>query len=123
MDYNHFIGMESFEFLIWLDENFPITIPQAITTAEDMEMAAAQLLQLSSQYAYIAELASWFKVATRQTKRDGLKEDYEDMVDKRDAVDNKMKSIEQAYKGISRAVTIRTENNAELRMTGSKFIA
>ena len=37
------------------------------------------------------------------------------MVDKKDAVENKASAIKQAYAGISRAVAIRMENNAELR--------
>ena len=123
MDYKRLKDMKSFEFLCWLEETFPTRIPERVNTKEDMDAAAGELLRLSSEYAYISSLASWFKVATRDAKRNEPKADYEDMVDKKEAVENKQKAIEQSYKGISRAVSIRIENNAELRMTGYRYSA
>ena len=119
MDYSNFKNMTSYEFLCWLEETFPVRIPERITSKNDMDVAANELLKLSSEYAYMSTLSSWFKMATREAKRYESKEEYENMVDKRDACEAKLKSIEQSYKGISRAVTIRMENNAELRMTGA----
>lgn len=123
MDYQHFLDMGTYEFLTWLNKTFPTYVPQSIKTSQDMERAADELLKLSSMYAYITELASWFKIATREAKRTKVKSEYENMVDKKDAVENKASAIKQAYAGISRAVAIRMENNAELRMTGSKYVA
>ena len=48
---------------------------------------------------------------------------YEDMVDKKDIIENKSKAIKQAYSGISRAVSVKIENNQELKMTGARIAA
>ncbi|MBP3781713.1 MAG: hypothetical protein J6I68_00530 [Butyrivibrio sp.] len=123
MDFNYLKKMTPYEFLNWLNQTFPVHIPQKIVTIEDMDAASKELLSLISEYSYITELASWFKVATRDAKRTETKNDYEDMVDKKEAVEKKMEALKQTYAGISRAITIRTENNAELRMTSSRHIA
>ena len=108
---------------MWLDETFPLPAPEAIITSQDMEEAAKSLLKLSSEFSYISELCSWAKALTREAKRTLSKEEYENMVDKKDAVENKMNAIKQTYAGISRAVTIRLESNQELRMTGTRYVA
>ena len=46
----------------------------------------------------------------------------QDMVDKKEAVEAKMKAIHQAYCGVSRAITVKMENNNELRMTGNRYV-
>nr|WP_297765706.1 hypothetical protein [uncultured Butyrivibrio sp.] len=120
MTYEQLKSMDTFTFITWLDETFVVSIPQAIITTEDMEKAAKILLRLSSEFAYISQLLTWFKAATRDAKRNESKEEYEDMVDKRDAVEGKLNAIKQSYAGVSRAVTIRTENNMELRMAGTR---
>lgn len=123
MDYNFLKKMSPYEFLNWLNEAVPVHIPQKIESIEDMNAASQELLSIIAEYSYISELASWFKVATREAKRTEPKSAYEDMVDKKEAVEKKLESLKQTYAGISRAITIRTENNAELRMTSSKNIA
>lgn len=123
MDYNFLKKMSPYEFLNWLNETVPVHIPQKIESIEDMNAASQELLSIIAEYSYISELASWFKVATREAKRTEPKSAYEDMVDKKEAVEKKLESLKQTYAGISRAITIRTENNAELRMTSSKNIA
>ena len=77
MDYQHFLDMGTYEFLTWLNKTFPTYVPQSIKTSQDMERAADELLKLSSMYAYITELASWFKIATREAKRTKVKTEYE----------------------------------------------
>ncbi len=119
MDYEKMKNMDVFEFITWLDDNVKIELPKSITTMEDMNLAGKMLLKLSAQYSYLTSLYSWFKAATRYAKRHEIKEVYEDMVDKKEAVEKKVDAVKQLYDGVSRAVTIRQENNMELRLTGS----
>ena len=130
LTYREIFELDNFKFLRWLKEQFPIEMPSAVTSADEMESASKQMLLLSSEYSYISEISSYAKVYCRELKRlaDNDKESpelrmyYEDMVDKREAIDNKMNAIKQAYNGISRAVSVRIENNQELRMTGARYI-
>ncbi len=123
MNYDKMKSAGTYEFIVWLDETFKTVIPKQIITQEDMDEAAKILLKLSSEFSYLSQLLTWFKVSTRDAKRNSSKEEYEDMIDKRDAVESKLNAVKQSYAGVSRAVTIRTENNMELRMTGSRFMA
>ena len=123
MELRQIFSMNTFDLITWLDETFILPQPSAIITMQDMEEASKALLKLSADYSYISELSSWAKELTREAKRSLSKTDYEDMVDKKDAVENKLNAIKQTYAGISRAVTIRLESNQELRMTGSRYAA
>lgn len=131
LTYKEIFELNNFQFLKWLKMQFPVDMPKEVTSADEMELASKQMLALSAEYSYISEISSYAKVYCRELKRlsDNDKDDpqlksfYEDMVDKREAIDNKMAAIKQAYNGISRAVSVRIENNQELRLTGSRFIA
>ena len=128
LTYKEIFQMENFEFLRWLKRTFPIELPNEIVTVEDMKVASEQMMKLTAQYSYITELFAYSKVYCRGLKRlidkdePETKEFYEDMVDRRDAIEYKMKAIQQAYSGISRAVTIKIENNKELKMLGSNVV-
>ena len=123
MDYKKMRDMDVFDFIAWLDNAVDTKLPKEIVTMEDMKSAGEMLLKFSSEYSYMASLYSWFKAATRYAKRNESREVYEDMVDKKEAVENKLDAVKQLYAGVSRAVTIRQENNIELRMTSSQYVA
>lgn len=105
------------ELLEWLTDNFYIPIPDAVLSIEDMDKAAEFLLRTSANYQYLNALLSYAKLATREAKREKRKEEYEDMVDKKEIISNVVDAIKQSYAAVSRAVTIRIENNEELRMS------
>ncbi len=126
--YKDIFQMNNYDFLKWIKETFTISVPSAVTTAAEMEIAAEQMLRLSAEYEYITEMASYAKVYCRELKRladndDTYDEVYEDMVDKKDIIENKSKAIKQAYSGISRAVSVKIENNQELKLTGGRVAA
>ncbi|AOZ97911.1 hypothetical protein [Butyrivibrio hungatei] len=123
MTYTELFSLEPLAFLTWLDKTFPTKVPDCIDTVSDMTKAAGQLLMFTNEYAYISELSSLARILTRKAKREGRKTDYEDMVDKRDAIENKMSAIKQCYQGVSRSITVRSENNEELRMLSSRYVA
>ncbi len=100
----------------WLLKNIPNQIPEEISTKADMEQASKCMLKLSGYYSYLMTLQSYAKVKTRQAKRTLPKEEYEDMVDKKDIINNYTDAVKQSYAAISRAVTIYIENNNEIRM-------
>ena len=123
MDYNTIFQMDPSNLLTWLLENFSVELPEEIQSTADMENAAKLLLQLSNHYSYLCALASTAKIATRNAKRYDSKEEYEDMVDRKEIIQNMVDVVKQQYAGVSRAVTIRMENNVELRMTAGGYIS
>lgn len=85
-----------------------------------MEQASVILIQLSTYYAYLCTLLSYAKINARMAKRTGNKAAYEDAVDKKEIIQNMTDSIKQQYAALSRAVTIRIENNQELKL-GARY--
>ncbi len=124
MDYANVLGSEPYDFFGWLVKEFSTEIPKEIVTIEEMNEAQALLLELASKFSYLSELASYAKIATRELKRvldsDKTPENrraYEDMVDKKEAVQNFAEIMKSKYAAVSRAVTIKTEINKELGMS------
>ncbi len=122
MNYEEILRMEPKALLEWLIKEFHVEQPKEILTVDDMQLASALLLQLSSYYSYLCALLSYAKIATRESKRSGEKALHEDMVDKKDIIQNMTDAVKQQYASISRAVTIHQENNTELRMNSSGYI-
>lgn len=124
MDYKTILAMDPFSLIEWLHKEFDIInhFPLKIVTKEEMEMASELLLVLTSYNSYLLELVSYAKCSVRKAKRELSKTEYEDMVDKRDAIINMQEDIEQQYKAISRAVTVKIENtNAEFKLNPSRY--
>ena len=95
-----------------------IEVPQldVIMGVEDMKIASSILLILSGYYSYVINILSKAKIMVRQLKRDGLKTEYEDMIDRREILQDAIDDIKQSYGAVSRAVTIYMANQNELQM-------
>ena len=107
---------------LMIEECHNVPMPEHILTPEDMNNAAEAMMVLTSKYSYLVSMLSYAKVMTRELKRCGEKKVYEDMIDRKEIVQNAVDCIKQQYSTISRAVTIHTENNAELRMNNKGYI-
>lgn len=129
MTYMDVLSMNSYDMIDYLTETFLVEIPTSINSIEDMNRASELLLKLSTNYSYMNSLLSHIKLITRDAKRqlDKLdakdpkkaeyKTNYEDMVDKKELINNITECVKQEYSAISRAVTIKIENNKELSMS------
>lgn len=104
------------ELIDWLFRNIPNEIPEEISDRADMQKASKSLLKLSGYYSYMTTLQSYAKIMTREAKRNLPKEKHEDMIDKKEIINNYTEAIKQSYQAVSRAVTIYIENNNEIRM-------
>ena len=100
----------------WPLQEFSVQIPQVVVTPDDMKLASETLLKLASIYSYVMALSSYAKLKTREAKRYLSKEEHEDMVDRKEVLENFTKAVQQSYAAVSRAVTIYIENNNELKM-------
>lgn len=121
-DHKTLLSMRPMDLADWLTENFTRELPQAILSAEDMDNASQLLLKLANTYSYLNSLLAYAKLAMRETKRNGNREAYEDMYDRKEAIQNATESVKQQYAAVSRAVTIRMENNRELMMNAKGYI-
>ena len=125
-EYSEVLQYEPLYLISWMERTFLEPIPSKIETMEDMAMAGQFMLRNTEGFTYIKELLSVAKIQTRQAKRlldtdkknAAYKEDYEDMVNRRDAIETIADVLKQQYTAVSRGVTIHTENNRELQMTG-----
>ena len=118
IDYQKILAKDPIELADWILREFYEDLPKEVITTQDMENASKMLLRLSSAYSYLSALLSYAKILARQAKRSGEKETYEDMVDRKEIIQNALDGVKQQYSALSRAVTIKIENNSELRMLG-----
>lgn len=100
---------------------FCVDIPTNVESYDEMAKAGNLLGELTNSYSYMVALLMMLKAGTRSLKRNKEKKDeYEDMVGKRDAVSDTADMIKQQYNAISRMITVKKEMNDELKMTGGK---
>ena len=90
-------------------------IPEGINGEEDVVQLERLLGRLPNDYAYVIELLSHARSYVRYLKRQKLREEYEDMMDKRDALESIANALKLQYQGVSRMITTyeqrREENN------------
>lgn len=116
------LSMPPVDLTNWITKQCVTDLPVVIYSKEDMDRAAELLLRLTNMYSYLNSLLSYAKIATRQMKRANDKIAYEDMVDRREIIQNATENVKQQYAAVSRAVSIRIENNRELSMNSKGYI-
>ena len=122
MEYSSILSMDPTRLLEWLLQNFTVNLPEEIISVEDMNNASKLLLKLTSYYSYMNSLLSAAKIAKRKSKRNATTEEYQNMVDRTEIIQNMVDVIKQQYAAVSRAVTIHIDNNNELRMNASGML-
>ena len=86
---------------------------------EEMKKVNTQLSRLANSYSFVMQLLTYTKIQVRQEKRKGKenKENYEDMIDRRDTLQNTADILKMQYQTLSRMITVKKEINDELRMS------
>jgi len=118
LGYDKLLAMEPKELITWLDDNFNGVVMSDIQTLDELDAAKCMLSMLTNQYSYLASMTLFAKVAVRAEKRKGkeFKEQAEDMIDRRDAIEDMAKIVLQQYNTVSRMITVKMEVNKELGM-------
>ena len=119
MTYRDIFSMQPLDMIEWASEEFGFELPEQIQTASDMELASKLMMQITGHRSYLNELLAYAKVSVRETKRNGSKEEWEDMVDRKEILERFLKIADDAYSTLSRAVTIKTSNDREFYMNTS----
>lgn len=86
-------------------------IPEGINMNNPDEVSRAEqaLGRLPNDYAYVVELLSYSRHYVRVAKRNGQKVEYEDLMDKRDALESIASAIKLQWQGVSRMLTMKLE--------------
>lgn len=86
-------------------------IPEGIDMGnpDQVKRAEAALGRLPNDYAYVMEMLSYSRHYVRTLKRGGTdtKAQYEDMMDKRDALESIGSAIKLQWQGVSRMLTMK----------------
>lgn len=119
MDYNTLLNMTPIDLAIWLEKEYASTLPSNIDSMEEMKKVNTQLSKLANSYSFVMQLLTYTKIQVRQEKRKGKenKENYEDMIDRRDTLQNTADILKMQYQTLSRMITVKKEINDELRMS------
>lgn len=119
MDYNTLLNMTPIDLAVWLEKEYASTLPSNIDSMEEMKKVNTQLSRLANSYSFVMQLLTYTKIQVRQEKRKGKenKENYEDMIDRRDTLQNTADILKMQYQTLSRMITVKKEINDELRMS------
>ena len=88
-------------------------MPEGIKSTQDLVCTEEALGRLANDYAYIIELLSYSRNYVRQLKRKGEREQYEDMMDKRDALESISSALKLKYQAVSRTITVIEQADSE----------
>jgi hypothetical protein len=91
-----------------------------IQSEGDLVLIEVALGRLANEYAYVIELLGYSRHYVRIFKRNGKdnKEQYEDMMDKRDCLENIASAVKLKYQAVSRMLTTKEQRNEENGMWG-----
>ena len=112
------LTISSEELLSVLRKRFPITIPQAIETPEQMQEAGNLLGIYTSNYVYLENMRIAANLVKRKLKREGRpKNEIEDAISREEIFATYSDIAKNSYKAVSRMIATRQQVLFELRMT------
>lgn len=112
-----FISMENL--ITWIDKNYYKKIPQdIIDNIDSFKYSGTLMIQIANDYSFLISLIAYTKTKVREFKRKGkdFKQNYEDLIDKRDYLEETLSALKLQKEAISRNVTIRQQIVDELKI-------
>ena len=98
-------------------KQYCIELPTEINDVASMTKAGTLLGQLTNQYSYLMSILVILKAMTRAAKHNkDKKEEYENMIARRDTVQDAADMVKQQYNAVSRMISTKTEIDREMRM-------
>ena len=119
MSYKDILAMRPLAFIAYL-EQFKVNVSCHVESRDEMYAAGNNLGKIANQYSFLTSLYAMAGVMKRELQRSGQTWEYQDMIDKEDAIERAMKAVDMSYRALSKAITIHIENNKELYMTDGK---
>lgn len=139
------LKMNPTELIDWLNQEFELEVPTKLETIEELKNASKLLSKTTNTYSYLMNVSSYAKISVREKKRESdklskeskankdatladelakkaaeAKLEYENMVDRKEAIDNAADIANKQYNAISRMIAVKREINTELQMLNSE---
>ena len=93
------------EVIAQIYDQIVMDIPEQIS-ADNFQAMGHLLGKLPNDYAYLLSLHGYARNLARQLKRQGEKEAYEDMMDKRDSLEEMASAVKLKYQAVSRMLSL-----------------
>lgn len=118
--YDNVIRCSNDELLEALGRDYFIPIPIRIDSAQDMLSAGPLLGKITNNYSYLMALYAQVDAQTRVLKKDKTKKDeYSDLVGKRNTISAYIDILKQSYAALSREISVRQAALKEIEMSKS----
>lgn len=115
--FNTLHNMAPKDLLNWLNETYMFQIPTTLENVDDLKDAGILLGKLTNIYSYLMSMATFAKLAVRESRKRKLpKEVIDDCIDRRDVIDNYTDIIKTQYTAVSRMITVKKQIDDELKM-------
>lgn len=116
MDINEIFKSENKAVADWCFREFHQPIEADIESTDGLKSISYQMVKLANQYAYLASVMSYIKVFLRSARDNGDKELTNFFVDKKDIIENALKTVAQKHMVLSRQITIKSDIMKEINM-------
>lgn len=100
----------------WCFNEFHQPIEADIESSDGLRCISYQMVKLANQYSYLASVMSYIKVFLRRAREDGNKDVVNLLVDKKDIIENALKTVSQKHAVLSRQITIKSDIMKKLNM-------
>lgn len=118
LNYEDVLVMKPSELSKWVINQFvaPLEIPEKLETIEHLKDAAETLAKINNGRNYIDSLLIYISPKVREFKRNASKEEYQDMIDRRNILQEVTNLLNKNYEALSRLVTIKKMIDQEMYM-------
>lgn len=114
--FNQLLEKDNFDLMEYLFFEFTVELPDAIITVDDMQETCTLLPKIINSYTYLSMAAEYSKIIVRQSKGKISKEQYNELIGKRDIIAQACENCKMQYNSLSRMITVKQEINKELLM-------
>jgi hypothetical protein len=107
------LSMDPISFLNWINAHFSFETSSHMESPDDANRGLDMMNVQARMIEYLRELDSYAKVYARDLKRKGseFKMEYEDMVDRREIIENEIDAIKISYQTTNKCISVFMENN------------
>lgn len=99
------LQLDPLDLVGYLMETYYVEFPQEINNAEDLKAAGNALNRFGVTLQFFHELNAYARRYVRIAKRELTKNEYEDMIDRREIISEMTDAIEEVKNGLSRNIT------------------
>lgn len=85
-----------------------------LSNPDDMQKLGVTLKDITNNFSALTALSSVISFEKRRLKREGNKEEYEDMVDREQALELVLKAVDMQQKTVSKILSFHMDQNREL---------